>query len=112
MNDIRESLDAVLFRRSHAADNEGLTDRSVGTNRFKHRDNVIVYSEGYEPLMTARGWRWTKCGLSSEEGQSARTNTRCANNRRSNRTLKLEMRNGWFDRRWRVCVVELGSSRL
>ena len=53
VNDIPESLDAVLLEDRTPLVVKGMQVVPSGSNRFKHTDNVIVYSEIYEPLESA-----------------------------------------------------------
>jgi len=53
VNDIPESLDAVLLEDRTPLVVKGMQIVPSGSNRFKHTDNVLVYSEIYEPLLTA-----------------------------------------------------------
>jgi VWFA-related protein len=53
LNDIPESLDSVLLEDRTPLVVKGLQIIPSPTNRFKHTDNVVVYSEIYEPLLTS-----------------------------------------------------------
>jgi len=53
VNDIPESLDSVLLEDRAPLVVKGMQIVPSPTNRFKHTDNVIVYSEIYEPLLTS-----------------------------------------------------------
>jgi len=53
LNDIPESLDSVLIEDRKPLVVKGLQIFPSGSNRFKHTDNVVVYSEVYEPLLTS-----------------------------------------------------------
>ena len=53
LNDIPESLDSVLIEDRKPLVVQGTQIFPSGSNRFKHTDNVIVYSEVYEPLLTS-----------------------------------------------------------
>jgi len=53
VSDIPESLDAVLLEDRTPLVVKGMQIVPSGSNRFKHTDNVVIYSEIYEPLMTA-----------------------------------------------------------
>ena len=53
LNDIPESLDSVLLEDRTPLVVKGLQIIPSGSNRFKHTDNVVVYTEIYEPLLTA-----------------------------------------------------------
>lgn len=52
LNDIPESLDSVLLEDRTPLMVKGMQIVPSPTNRFKHTDNVVVYSEIYEPLLT------------------------------------------------------------
>lgn len=52
VNDIPESLDSVLMEDRKPLVVKGMQIFPSGSNRFKHTDNVAVYSEVYEPLLT------------------------------------------------------------
>ena len=54
VNDIPETMDAVLLEDRTPLVVKGLQIVPSATNRFKHTDNVIVYSEIYEPLITGQ----------------------------------------------------------
>lgn len=53
LNDIPESLDSVLLEDRSPLVVKGMQIIPSPTNRFKHTDNVVVYSEIYEPLLTS-----------------------------------------------------------
>ncbi len=53
LNDIPESLDSVLLEDRTPLVVKGMRIAPSATNRFKHTDNVVVYSEIYEPLLTS-----------------------------------------------------------
>jgi len=53
LNEIPTGLDSVLLEDRTPLVVKGLQIIPSGSNRFKHTDNVIVYSEIYEPLMTS-----------------------------------------------------------
>jgi hypothetical protein len=53
LNDIPESLDSVLLEDRTPLVVKGMQITPSGSNRFKHTDNVVVYTEVYEPLLTA-----------------------------------------------------------
>lgn len=53
LNDIPESLDSVLLEDRTPLVVKGMQIHPSPTNRFKHTDNVVVYSEIYEPLLTS-----------------------------------------------------------
>jgi VWFA-related protein len=53
LNDIPTGLDSVLLEDRTPLVVKGLQIVPSGSNHFKHTDNVIVYSEIYEPLMTS-----------------------------------------------------------
>jgi hypothetical protein len=53
LNDIPESLDSVLLEDRTPLVVKGMQINPSPTNRFKHTDNVVVYSEIYEPLLTS-----------------------------------------------------------
>ena len=53
LNDIPESLDSVLLEDRTPLVVKGLQIIPSPTNRFKHTDRVVVYSEIYEPLLTS-----------------------------------------------------------
>jgi len=53
LNDIPESLDSVLLEDRTPLVVKGMQIIPSPTNRFKHTDNVVVYSEIYEPLLTS-----------------------------------------------------------
>ncbi|HEX8879987.1 MAG TPA: VWA domain-containing protein, partial [Candidatus Acidoferrum sp.] len=53
LNDIPESLDSVLLEDRTPLVVKGMQITPSPTNRFKHTDNVVVYSEIYEPLLTS-----------------------------------------------------------
>jgi len=53
VNDIPETLDSALLEDRTPLVVKGMQIVPSGSNRFKHTDNVVVYSEIYEPLMTA-----------------------------------------------------------
>src|SRR6267378_1251930 len=53
INDIPSGLDAVLLEDRTPLVVKGLQIVPSGSNRFKHTDNVILYTEIYEPLLTS-----------------------------------------------------------
>jgi len=53
LNDIPTSLDAALLEDRTPLVVKGLQIIPSGSNRFKHTDNVILYTEVYEPLLTS-----------------------------------------------------------
>ena len=53
LNDIPETLDAALLEDRTPLVVKGMQILPSGSNRFKHTDNVVVYTEVYEPLLTA-----------------------------------------------------------
>lgn len=53
LSDIPESLDSVLLEDHTPLVVKGMEIVPSATNRFKHTDNVVVYSEIYEPLLTS-----------------------------------------------------------
>ncbi|HYM05301.1 MAG TPA: hypothetical protein VEU11_01960, partial [Terriglobales bacterium] len=53
VNDIPESMDSVLMEDRKPLVVSGMQIFPSGSNRFKHTDNVVVYSEVYEPLLTS-----------------------------------------------------------
>src|SRR5437588_154420 len=53
LNDIPESLDSVLLEDRTPLVVKGMQIVPSATNRFKHTDDVVVYSEVYEPLLTS-----------------------------------------------------------
>ena len=53
LNDIPTGLDSALLEDHTPLVVKGMQIIPSGSNRFKHTDNVIVYSEIYEPLMTS-----------------------------------------------------------
>jgi len=53
LNDIPTSLDAALLEDRTPLVVRGMQIVPSATNRFKHTDNVAVYSEVYEPLLTS-----------------------------------------------------------
>ena len=53
LSDIPESLDSVLLEDRTPLVVKGMQIAPSATNRFKHTDSVVVYSEIYEPLMTS-----------------------------------------------------------
>jgi len=53
LNDLPESLDSVLLEDRTPLVVKGMQIIPSPTNRFKHTDNVVVYSEIYEPLLTS-----------------------------------------------------------
>jgi len=53
LNDIPESLDSVLLEDRTPLVVKGMQIVPSATNRFKHTDSVVVYSEIYEPLLTS-----------------------------------------------------------
>ncbi len=50
---IPESLDAVLLEDRTPLVVKGMQIIPSGSNRFKHTDNVVLYTEIYEPLLTS-----------------------------------------------------------
>src|SRR6266478_4679208 len=53
VNDIPSGLDSVLLEDRTPLLVKGFQIIPSGSNRFKHTDNVIVYTEIYEPLLTS-----------------------------------------------------------
>ncbi len=53
LSDIPESLDSVLLEDRTPLVVKGMQIVPSATNRFKHTDSVVVYSEIYEPLLTS-----------------------------------------------------------
>ena len=53
LSDIPENLDSVLLEDRTPLVVKGMQITPSATNRFKHTDNVVVYSEIYEPLLTS-----------------------------------------------------------
>jgi hypothetical protein len=53
VGDIPTSLDSALLEDRTPLVVQGLQISPSGTNRFKRDDNVVVYSEIYEPLLTS-----------------------------------------------------------
>jgi len=53
VNDIPTGLDSVLLEDRTPLVVKGLQIVPSGSNRFKHTDNVILYTEIYEPLLTS-----------------------------------------------------------
>jgi hypothetical protein len=53
LNSISTSLDAVLLEDRTPLVTKGMQIIPSATNRFKHTENVVVYSEVYEPLLTS-----------------------------------------------------------
>src|SRR5713101_7299002 len=53
LNDIPTSLDAALLEDRTPLVVKGVQIVPSGSNRFKHTDNVILYAEIYEPLLTS-----------------------------------------------------------
>lgn len=53
LDNIPESLDSVLLEDRTPLVVKGMQIVPSATNRFKHTDNVVVYSEIYEPLLTS-----------------------------------------------------------
>jgi hypothetical protein len=53
VNDIPSGLDSVLLEDRTPLLVKGLQIIPSGSNRFKHTDNVIVYTEIYEPLLAS-----------------------------------------------------------
>src|SRR5467141_924397 len=53
LNDIPTGLDSVLLEDRTPLVVKGLQIVPSGSNRFKHTDNVILYTEIYEPLLTS-----------------------------------------------------------
>jgi VWFA-related protein len=53
VNDIPESLDSVLMEDRKPLVVKGMQIFPSGSNRFKHTDSVVVYSEVYEPALTS-----------------------------------------------------------
>jgi hypothetical protein len=53
LNDIPTGLDSVLLEDRTPLVVKGMQIVPSGSNRFKHTDNVILYSEIYEPLLTS-----------------------------------------------------------
>ena len=53
LNDIPTGLDAVLLEDRTPLVVKGTQIIPSGSNRFKHTDNVVLYTEIYEPLLTS-----------------------------------------------------------
>ena len=53
VNDIPTSLDSALLEDRTPLVVKGMQIVPSGSNRFKHTDNVILYAEIYEPLLTS-----------------------------------------------------------
>jgi VWFA-related protein len=53
LNDIPTGLDSVLLEDRTPLVVKGMQIVPSGSNRFKHTDNVILYTEIYEPLLTS-----------------------------------------------------------
>jgi len=53
LNDIPTGLDATLLEDRTPLVVRGMQIVPSGSNRFKHTDNVVLYAEVYEPLLTA-----------------------------------------------------------
>jgi VWFA-related protein len=53
LNDIPSGLDSVLLEDRTPLVVKGMQIVPSGTNRFKHTDTVVLYSEIYEPLLTS-----------------------------------------------------------
>ena len=53
LNDIPSGLDSVLLEDRTPLVVKGMQIVPSGSNRFKHTDNVILYTEIYEPLLTS-----------------------------------------------------------
>jgi hypothetical protein len=53
VNDIPTSLDAALLEDRTPLVVKGMQIVPSGSNRFKHTDNVALYAEIYEPLLTS-----------------------------------------------------------
>jgi len=53
LNDIPTGLDAVLLEDRTPLVVKGTQIVPSGSNRFKHTDNVVMYTEIYEPLLTS-----------------------------------------------------------
>jgi len=53
LDDIPTGLDSVLLEDRTPLVVKGLQIVPSGSNRFKHTDNVILYTEIYEPLLTS-----------------------------------------------------------
>ena len=53
LNDIPSGLDSVLLEDRTPLVVKGLQIVPSGSNRFKHTDNVVLYTEIYEPLLTS-----------------------------------------------------------
>jgi hypothetical protein len=53
LNDIPTGLDAVLLEDRTPLVVKGAQIVPSGSNRFKHTDNVVLYTEIYEPLLTS-----------------------------------------------------------
>jgi VWFA-related protein len=53
LNDIPTSLDSVLLEDRTPLVVKGMQITPSGSNRFKHTDNVALYAEIYEPLLTS-----------------------------------------------------------
>jgi hypothetical protein len=53
LNDIPAGLDSVLLEDRTPLVVKGIQIVPSGSNRFKHTDNVVLYTEIYEPLLTS-----------------------------------------------------------
>ena len=53
LTDIPSGLDSVLLEDRTPLVVKGMQITPSGTNRFKHTDSVVVYTEIYEPLLTS-----------------------------------------------------------
>jgi VWFA-related protein len=53
LNDIPTGLDSVLLEDRTPLVVKGMQIAPSGSNRFKHTDNVVLYAEIYEPLLTS-----------------------------------------------------------
>jgi VWFA-related protein len=53
LTDIPTGLDSVLLEDRTPLVVKGMQIIPSGTNRFKHTDNVVIYTEIYEPLLTS-----------------------------------------------------------
>jgi hypothetical protein len=53
LTDIPSGLDSALLEDRAPLVVKGMQITPSGSNRFKHTDNVVVYSEIYEPLLTS-----------------------------------------------------------
>jgi hypothetical protein len=53
LTDIPSGLDSALLEDRAPLVVKGMQITPSGSNRFKHTDNVVVYTEIYEPLLTS-----------------------------------------------------------